>query len=40
MSQFQPMETSTLIICRVLFGNILDEVYEVLVHFILKLHSN
>ena len=40
MSQFQPMEIPTLIICQVLFENILDEVYEVLVDVILKLHSN
>ena len=40
MSQFQQMETPTLIICQVLFENILDEVYEVLVNIILKFNSN
>ena len=40
MHQYQPMETSSLIICRVIFENILVEVYEVLVNVILKLHSN
>ena len=36
MSQFQPMKTSTLIICQVLPENILDEVYEILLNFHLK----
>ena len=40
MSQFKPMETSTLIFCLVLLGNILGEVYELLVNVLLKLHSN
>ena len=40
MSEFQPTETSPLIIWRVLFENILVEVYEVLVNVILKLHIN
>ena len=40
MSQFQPMENSTLIICQVLFENILDEVYEELVNILLKLYMN
>ena len=40
MSQFKPMETSSLIICEVLFENVLDEVDEVLVNVLLKLHSN
>ena len=40
MSQFQPMETSTMIIFKVLLGNILDELYEELVNVILKLHMN
>ena len=40
MSQFKPMETSTLIFCQVLLGNILGEVYELLVNVLLKLHSN
>ena len=35
MFQFQPMETSTLIICQVQFENILGTFYEVLVIFIL-----
>ena len=39
MFQFQPIETSTLIICQVLLENIWDEVYEVLVNFLLKLFS-
>ena len=34
------METLTLIICQVLFENVLDEVYELLVNVILKLHSS
>ena len=34
------METSSLIICRVSFGNHLVEVYEVPVNVLLKLHSN
>ena len=34
------METLTLIIYQVLFENILDEVYEVLVNIILKYNSN
>ena len=40
MSQFKPMETSSLITCEVLFENVLDEVDEVLVNVLLKLHSN
>ena len=40
MSQFQRMNNSTLIFCQVILGNILDEVYEVLVNVLLKLHSN
>ena len=40
MSQFQPMKTSTLIISQVLVENLLDEVYEVFINIILKLHSN
>ena len=39
MSQFKPMETSTLINFQVLLENALDEVYELLVNVILKLHS-
>ena len=39
MSKFQPMETPSLIICQVLFENILDGVYEVHVNFLKKLHS-
>ena len=34
------METSTLIICQVLFEKLLDEVYEVRVNVLLKLHIN
>ena len=34
------METLTLIICQVLLENILDEVDEILVNVLLKLHSN
>ena len=40
MSKFQPMKTSSLIACRVTFETLLVEVYEVPVHFLLKLHSN
>ena len=40
MSKFQPMKNPTLIMCQVLIAKILDEVYEVLVNIILKLHSN
>ena len=40
MYQFQPMETSTLIICQVFFENLLGEVYEILVNVLSKLHSN
>ena len=40
MSQFQPMTTSTLIIFQMPLGNILDEVYKVLVNVILKFHSH
>ena len=39
-SQFQLIENSTLIICQVLFKNILDGVYEVIIHIILKFHMN
>ena len=40
MSQFQPMETSTLIIFQALLENLLDEVYEVLVNVLLNFHMN
>ena len=40
MSQIQPIETSALIIYRVIFENILVEVYGVLVHVLIKFHSN
>ena len=40
MSQFKPMETSSLMICQVIFENIFVEVYEVLVNVLLKLYSN
>ena len=40
MYKFQPMKTSTLIICQMILENILDEVYEVLVTIPLKQHSN
>ena len=40
MPQFQLMENSTLIICEVQFELFFDEVYEVLVNFILKSHTN
>ena len=40
MSKFQPMLTSTLIFCQVLFENIFDEVYEGFVNVCLNLHNN
>ena len=40
MYQLQPIETLSLIIFRVPYGNILVEVYGVFVTVILKLHSN
>ena len=40
MSQFQPMETSTLITFQVLLENIYGEFYEVLLNILLKLHIN
>ena len=40
MSPFQPMETSSLIICQVIFGNILVEVYEALTNVLLRFYSN
>ena len=40
MSQIQPIETSALIIYRVIFENILVEVYGVLVHVLIKFRSN
>ena len=40
MPQFQPMKTTSLIFCWVLFENILDLVYEIIVNTLLKLHSS
>ena len=40
MSQFQPMETSTLIIFQMLIEYLLDEFYEVPVNVILKFRIN
>ena len=40
MSQFQRIETSSLIFCRVLFENVLAEVYGALVNVLLKLNIN
>ena len=40
MPQFQPMEKSTLIICQVLFENILDKVYEALVNIFFNISFN
>ena len=40
LTQFKIIDTSSLIIFRVLFENILVEVYGILVNAILKLHSN
>ena len=39
MSQSKPMETSTLIICQVLFELFLDGVYLVLVNILLKMEQ-
>ena len=39
MSQFQPVETSSLVNFQLIFENILVELYGLLVNFLLKLHS-
>ena len=40
MSQFQPIETSSMIICWSLFENILVEEYGLLVNLLIKLRSS
>ena len=40
MFHFKPMENLSLIMFRLLFGNILVKVYGVIVNVLLKLHSN